>query len=582
MQQRMLILAIAICLFACLFTACDTQEHVCAFGEWAIVKQPTCVEQGQQERFCSCGEKQTSSLAVTGHSYTHVVTDPTCTEQGFTTHTCHCGDSYVDTYVDATGHAWKWVVDTEATVIESGLKHEECSVCHAKQNENTVIEPLECSHEGTLVHHAKVEAACIEDGTIEYWHCTTCDKKYTDATGQSLAQSLIIPSVGCHNFYQSDTCGGCGQNISDVAEKSCNISDISYRNVMGYVVPRQDGNYDVYIKGTGMMMDYAFSSGPLENYSDRLVNVYIDNSVNSIGDYAFEDCEGLESIDIPDSVLTIGYRAFRNCTSLTSITIPNGVMIIENGAFYGCDSLKSVTFGENSQLTDIWSEAFSDCDSLTSIVIPNSVTEIGDEAFYGCMNLTNITIPNSVTDIGNEVFSGCSKLIYNIYDNGKYLGNETNPYLVFVKATSTSITSCEIHDSCRFVMGGAFTFCDSLISVAIGNSVTTIGDGAFAGCSGLTSVTFGENSQLTSIRMFAFCGCDGLKSIILPNSVTTIGNYAFEDCDSLISVTFVDPTGWYVSTISTATSGTNLTLTNASTNATYLKSTYYYYYWYKK
>jgi hypothetical protein len=141
-----------------------------------------------------------------------------------------------------------------------------------------------------------------------------------------------------------------------------------------------------------------------------------------------------------------------------------------------------------------------------------------------------------VTDIGYEVFSGCSKLIYNIYDNGKYLGNETNPYLVFVKATSTSITSCEIHDSCRFVMGGAFNFCDSLISVAIGNSVTTIGDGAFAGCSGLTSVTFGENSQLTSIRWLAFCGCDGLKSIILPNSVTAIGVCAFEDCESLIDV----------------------------------------------
>jgi hypothetical protein len=32
------------------------------------------------------------------------VTAPTCTSKGYTTHTCACGNSYVDTYVDATGH----------------------------------------------------------------------------------------------------------------------------------------------------------------------------------------------------------------------------------------------------------------------------------------------------------------------------------------------------------------------------------------------------------------------------------------------------------------------------------------------
>ena len=40
------------------------------------------------------------------HDYEAVVTDPTCTEQGYTTYTCECGDSYVDDYVDATGHSY--------------------------------------------------------------------------------------------------------------------------------------------------------------------------------------------------------------------------------------------------------------------------------------------------------------------------------------------------------------------------------------------------------------------------------------------------------------------------------------------
>ena len=36
-------------------------------------------------------------------------------------------------------HFWKWIVDQEATCSAEGRKHEECSVCHAKRNENTSI-----------------------------------------------------------------------------------------------------------------------------------------------------------------------------------------------------------------------------------------------------------------------------------------------------------------------------------------------------------------------------------------------------------------------------------------------------------
>ena len=45
----------------------------------------------------------------------------------------------------------------------------------------------------------------------------------------------------------------------------------------------------------------------------------IPNSVTSIGDSAFENCDSLTSIIIPDSVTSIGYRAFSDCTSLTDV-----------------------------------------------------------------------------------------------------------------------------------------------------------------------------------------------------------------------------------------------------------------------
>ena len=70
------------------------------------------------------------------HSYTAVVTPPTCTEKGYTTHTCSCGDSYVDTYVDALGHAWDGgTVTKQPTATETGIKTFTCTRCSATKTE---------------------------------------------------------------------------------------------------------------------------------------------------------------------------------------------------------------------------------------------------------------------------------------------------------------------------------------------------------------------------------------------------------------------------------------------------------------
>ena len=100
-----------------------------------------------------------------------------------------------------------------------------------------------------------------------------------------------------------------------------------------------------------------------------LTSVTIPNSVTSIGNFAFCDCHGLTSmvvetgntkydsrencnaiIDsetnelivgckntiIPNSVTSIGNSAFKDCDDLTSIIISNSVTSIGNSAFYNC------------------------------------------------------------------------------------------------------------------------------------------------------------------------------------------------------------------------------------------------------
>ena len=70
------------------------------------------------------------------HNYKATVTAPTCTAKGYTTHTCACGDSYVDTYVDALGHAWdNGKVTKPATETEDGVKTFTCTRCGETKTE---------------------------------------------------------------------------------------------------------------------------------------------------------------------------------------------------------------------------------------------------------------------------------------------------------------------------------------------------------------------------------------------------------------------------------------------------------------
>ena len=172
----------------------------------------------------------------------------------------------------------------------------------------------------------------------------------------------------------------------------------------------------------------------------NLESVIIGNSVTSISAYAFNDCSGLERVTvsdgnsvyedrdsnaiiekttntlivgcestvIPDSVEAIGNYAFNGCSGLTSVTIPESVTIIGTAAFKNCSGLTSITIGNG--VTSIGNNAFMNCSGLTSATIPESVTSIGSSAFYGCSGLTGIVIPESVTSIGSSAFKNCNVL----------------------------------------------------------------------------------------------------------------------------------------------------------------------------
>ena len=117
------------------------------------------------------------------HSYTAVVTAPTCTEKGYTTHTCSCGDSYVDTYVDALGHAWDGgTVTKQPTATETGTKTFTCTRCSETKTE--VIPALSHEHSYKAVVTAPT---CTEKGYTT--HTCSCGDSYVDTYVDALGHA---------------------------------------------------------------------------------------------------------------------------------------------------------------------------------------------------------------------------------------------------------------------------------------------------------------------------------------------------------------------------------------------------------
>lgn len=202
-------------------------------------------------------------------------------------------------------------------------------------------------------------------------------------------------------------------------------------------------------------------------------------NVTAIGESAFESFEKLESIEISEGIKTVE-QAFSYCTNLKSVVL-KGVETL-NATFYECRNLESLILN----------------DGLKSLAGIN----------YIC-KLKKLNIPDSVEKVGS--MSSFGSIETNTYGNGKYLGNEKNPYLVLLGISAKTITEIEIHQNTKVIAAETFKGCNSLGSVVIPDSVEYINRSAFENCSNLTTVTFGEKLRYIGSR--TFWGCHSLQSI---------------------------------------------------------------------
>ena len=167
-------------------------------------------------------------------------------------------------------------------------------------------------------------------------------------------------------------------------------------------------------------------------------NAFIDQSITSIGDAAFSNCDNLTTMSIHVNVKSIGRQAFMYCSQLTTlffgtnlnalnlctleaigdyafagcsmqqVILPPSVTSIGRWCFYNSQELSNIIFFRGSTIQTVEDYCFANCSNLSSFKFPSSVTTIGDAAFRNCTSLQRLVLPPNLVSIGKEAFMSCS------------------------------------------------------------------------------------------------------------------------------------------------------------------------------
>ena len=410
-----------------------------------------------------------------------------------------------------------WIIDSEATTTEDGLKHVECTVCGKRIKEEVIYS---ISSEGL---EYKVNDDGVSCTVIGMGECTDIDviiPKYIDG--------YKVTAIG------EDAFRACKSITSVVISKY--VTEIGTRAFMNCEAMKEVtlpkslkviGEEGFYICAS---LKTVYYQGNVEDWcSIDFVTGW--SSPTGHGTQLYFDGDLVVDLVIPDTVTKIDNHAFFGCDTITSLTIGNGVIEIGDQAFSSCKLLSNIKIGNSVKIIEDCAFEFT---PITSIVIPDSVEFIGCEAFFCCKSLTNVVIGKAVSYVHVGAFLDCPNIEYTEYENGLYLGNEDNPYHLLNSVIDNTVSSFKINEKTKAITGNAFNNCISLESITIPNGVTCIGWHLFQYCSSLKNVVI--PNSVTRIDESAFDYCTSLTSIVLPQGVTDIGSSAFSSCIKLESI----------------------------------------------
>ncbi len=355
---------------------------------------------------------------------------------------------------------------------------------------------------------------------------------------------------------------------------------IEYRGTSDNVV------IPAYVDGECIM---GIESGAFKD-NPYIETVTIEEGVEFIAPYAFDNCDNLEEVICPDTIISVSPTSFSGCDSFWNLDA--SLEVLEQSAMTPQISFFAETVvvdgfqvsggtinkyvGEETEvvipstindvtITTISANAFQNNTKITSVQIPQTVTTIGKNAFSGCSALTAIDIPSSVTSIGTQAFYGCKKLTaINVGEaNTKYcdidgvlfnkdksqivcypIGKTDEEYTVpntvttigaYAFSECTALKSIVLQEGVSR-MGGSYIFyyCSNLENISLPSTLQNIGVWAFGFCKKLSYVEIPYGVK--TLDSAAFYYCSSLNNILMPDSVTTMGTHCFRACSSLNNI----------------------------------------------
>ena len=504
--------------------------------------------------YCSeCGSEISRTekiISALGHVPADAVienkVDASCTIDGSYDEVVYCSVcgseiSRTEMIITASGHTPANAVaenEVAASCTTNGSYDEVvyCSVCGSEISRTGKIITASGHIPASAVVENEVAASCTTNGSYdEVVYCSVCSTE--------ISRTAITTDFAKHNYNDDNICSDCGSNYVSEGLEFKLSDDGSYYSVTGI--------------------------GSCEDTDIVIPSTYNSLPVSSIGEGAFEDCDDLIGVIIPDSVTVIGRAAFYSCSNITSVVIPSNLTVIENAAFSGCVKLVEIINHSSlnlrlgsydygyiaehaleihtgkSRIVNTGDYVFYSFDNKNYLVsylgnssepvLPESYNgegyAINEYAFYDCDDVTNVVLSSGVTSIYDEAFMSCNNITFNEYDNGYYLGSESNPYYAIISLKSNA-ESCIIHNDTEIIARCAFN--SKIKNVVIGESIKHIDDYAFFGCLELISIDIPDN--VLTIGEHAFNSCSRLISVKIGSGVTEIKEQAFVRCFKIMEV----------------------------------------------
>ncbi|MGN0813706.1 MAG: transglutaminase domain-containing protein [Candidatus Coproplasma sp.] len=198
--------------------------------------------------------------------------------------------------------------------------------------------------EHTLEHVEAVGATCTDGGNVEYWHCTGCDKYYSDAGATTVIKSVTVSATG-HKIvekYDAQThwqeCETCNQVISAPQAHSSST-----------YVKNKAGHYKIC-----SVCGIKFDEGSHENGEDCLICGYTPDYTDLCSsDYGYIYLGTLENGDKYQSFyekMDEAVKAFHNdqTKDATSVSLTSGTAYVAGQVDYA-------TFGLTvNQAQSVW------------------------------------------------------------------------------------------------------------------------------------------------------------------------------------------------------------------------------------